>query len=486
MTILRNLVPETSTLTTIQNTLYVMLLVLFMTAIIPFFLLIFYAHPSADDYSYANVFLTGDFWERIVGEYKAWKGRYFGIFVTVLFHKSGNMLENYHYPLFLFLTLLFIAFYYFVRSVFEENGPFIRTFYCSFALGVYYIVSMPDVSASLYWADGAFQYQVGSIFYLLAIASILRLYREHESTALPALLSVIFIFSAIGSTEIFMISLLSFVGLIFPYKFFILKQNRIAWSIVLAVAIVSTSLLVLSPGNAIRMEFFPNSGQFWFSISRSIYYGVPTLGTWLSLPSFWLMSILFIPVVLHLVYISRIRKDANWISLILLLALILGQIWVSFFASWWGTGSHPQGRTQNTIYLVFLAGWFMFILEFIAVLSRERKLVYIDSLFSTPVRIIMIIATFFFGLLLVTKTHVPDAYSALAGPAREYDRMMKNRYAYIEQKQLESSNSRLSLSLESIENAPQILVFSDITKDKDDWNNRSFATYFGLSTVVRK
>jgi len=47
---------------------------------------------------------------------------------------------------------------------------------------------MPDVSASLYWADGAFQYQVGSIFYLLAIASILRLYREHESTALPALL----------------------------------------------------------------------------------------------------------------------------------------------------------------------------------------------------------------------------------------------------------------------------------------------------------
>jgi len=112
MTILRNLVPETSTLTTIQNTLYVILLVLLMVAIIPFFLLIFYAHPSADDYSYANVFLTGDFWERIVGEYKAWKGRYFGIFVTVSFHKSGNMLENYHYPLFLFLTLLFIAFYF--------------------------------------------------------------------------------------------------------------------------------------------------------------------------------------------------------------------------------------------------------------------------------------------------------------------------------------------------------------------------------------
>lgn len=449
-------------------------------------MLIFYAHPSADDYCYANVFIRGNFWDDIIGEYMAWKGRYFGIFVTVLFHKSGSMIENYHYPLLLSLTLLFISFYYFVRSAFEENGPFIRIFFCAFTLGAYYIVSMPDVSASLYWADGAFQYQAGSIFYLLAMASILRLYREHKFPALPAVLSVIFIFFAIGSTEIFMVSLLSLVGLIFLYKFFILKQNRITWSIVLAVTIASTSILVLSPGNAIRMELFPNSGQFWFSISRSIYYGVPTLGTWLSRPLFWLLTILFIPVVLHLVYISRIRKDANWIRLILILALLLGQIWVSFFASWWGTGSHPQGRTQNTIYLVFLVGWFIFILEFVAVLTKERKLVYIDSLFSVPVRFLMIIATFSFGLLLVTKSHVPEAYLALAGPAQEYDRIMKSHYAYIEQKQLEAGNRNISLSLQLIENAPRILVFSDITRDKKNWRNSCFAKYFGLSTVVRQ
>ena len=486
MNTFRNLVPATSTLATIQYTLYVLLAVLLTLAIIPFFVLIFYAHPSADDYCYANVFITGDFWDRIIGEYMAWKGRYFGIFVTVIFHKSGSMIENYRYPLFLFLTLLLVAFYYFVRSAFEEKASLARTFYCAFTLAVFYIVSMPKVSASLYWADAAFQYQVGSIFYLLALASLLKLYRQHDSTAWPALLSALFIFAAIGCTEIFMISLLSLVALIFLFKFFLLKQNRIAWTMVLMVTVASTLLLVLAPGNAIRMALQPNGGQFWYSISHSIFFGGETLGVWLSQPLFWLLTILFIPVALHLVYISRVRKDASWIRLFFILALTLGQIWVSFFATWWAGATHPPGRTQNIIYLVFLVGWFMFILEFVAVLAKHRRLVNVESVFTVPVRIFMIIVTFTFGLLLVTNTYVPEAYAALAGPAINYDQKMKERYAYIKQKQLESGNSRLSLSFETIDNAPRILVFSDIRRNSNEWRNRCFATYFGLSSVNRK
>ena len=487
MIALRNLLPGNSTLSTLQYWLYVLLFLLLIVAIIPFFLLVFFAHPGADDFCYANAFRTGGFWGSIIGEYMAWKGRYFGIFVTVFYHQSGDLIANYKYPLFLFLTFLFIAFYYFVRSAFEENGPFIRTLYCAFTLGVFYVVSMPIVSASLYWVDGAFQYQVGSIFYLLAVASIYRLFRERESTTMPALLSVLFIFAAIGSTEIFMISLSTLVGLIFLYKVFIQKQNRIAWSIVLAVTIASTLLLVLAPGNAIRMALAPESSkQFWFSISRSIFHGGETLGSWFSQPLFWLLTMLFIPVALHLVYISRIRKNASWIRLCLILALLSGQIWVSFFATWWAGAIHPPGRTLNSIYLVFLVGWFMLILEFTAVLSKERKLVYIGSLFSAPIRLIMIIATFLSALLLVTKTHVADAYSDLAGPAMEYDQQMKDRYAYIENEKSKAKDGNLSLSVKILEKPPRILVYSEISRDRKDWRNNCFARYFGLDSVATK
>lgn len=479
----RYLVPEISTLTTIQYLLYVLLFGILMLAILPFFLLIFYTHPSADDYCYANVFIQGDFWEDVIGEYMAWKGRYFGIFVTVLFHKSGSMIENYHYPLFLFLLMLFLGFYFFTRSVFEDNGPFIRTIICAFTLGVFYIVTMPKVSASLYWADGAFQYTVGSIFYLLSIASILKLYREEMSPTLPALLSSVFIFAAIGSTEFFMISLFTLVCLMFLYKFFILKQNQTAWLLVLAVTVASTLLLLLSPGNYIRSALQPAGGQFWLSITHSIYYGSATLGTWLARPLFWLLTILFIPVAIHLVYITRIRREANWIRLFLIFGLFLGQLWVSFFATWWAGATHPPGRALNSIYLIFLVGWFMFILEFVAVFARVRPLVCVESIFTVPVKIFMIITTSLFAILLVTQTHVPDAYSALFGPAKEYDHIMKSRYAYIDQARSASPDRKLSLSVQSVEDSPRILVFSDLSRDKMKWPNGCYATYFGLSAI---
>ncbi|MFV1977083.1 MAG: DUF6056 family protein, partial [Candidatus Scalindua sp.] len=427
------------------------------------------------------------FWDDIIGEYMAWKGRYFGIFVTVLFHRSGSMIENYPYPLFLFLVLLFGAFIYFVRSAFEEKVSAIRLLFSALALGVFYIITIPKASASLYWADGAFQYHVGSIFYLLAIAALFKLFRERQSPLLPTLLSIFFIFAAIGSTEIFMVALFSLVSLIFLYKFFFLQENRIAWSVVLAVTIISTLILVLSPGNAIRMDLQPLSGQFWFALGHSFYYGIETIWLWLSRPLFLLFTILFIPVALHLVFISGIRRKASWIRLGLMLALLLGQMWVSFFATWWAGATHPPGRTQNTIYLVFLLGWFMFILEFVAVLSKQRKLVYVESLFSKPVRIAIIIVTFTTGFYIVTDTYVSEAYKALAGSAKNYDRVMNSRYAYIElQKKLSSNSRKLSVRLESIENPPRILVFSDISRNKKDWPNTCVATYFGIATVERK
>lgn len=487
MNILRNLTPGIRTLTTAQYWLYAMLFALLVAAIIPFFLLVFYAHPAADDYCYANAFNNGDLWNAIYGEYMAWKGRYFGIFVTVLFHQSGSMLVNYIYPLFLFLVFLFAAFFYFVRSAFEEKASVFRLLLSALTLGVFFIITLPKTSASLYWADGAFQYQVGSIFYLLAIAALFKLFRARQSPFLPTLLSIIFIFAAIGSTEIFMIALFSLVSLIFLHKFFFLQENRIAWSIVLAVTIISTLLLVLSPGNSIRMSLQPLSGQFFFALGHSLYYGIENIWMWMTQPLFLLFTILLIPVALHLVFISEIRKNASWIRLSLMLALLLGQLWVSFFATWWAGAVHPPGRTQNSIYLVFLVGWFMFILEFVAVLSKPKKLVYVESVFSKSVRIAIIFVTVAAGFYIVTDTHVPDAYKALAGPAKKYDRIMNERYAYIEQqKKLSQNSKKLSLRIDSIKNPPRILVFTDIKRNKKKWPNTCVATYFGIASIERK
>ena len=486
MDALRSFLPRNNTLYTIQNLLYLVLFVLLVAAIIPFFLLTFYAHPSADDFSYEIVYSTGNFWGHVVGEYLTWKGRYFAIFTTVLFHQSGDMFVNYKYPLLLFFTLLFFALYYLVRTVFEEKASFWQTLFSSLALGVFYIITLPKIQA-VYWVDGAFQYQVGSIFYILSIASLLRLYREKESPFLPGLTSMIFIFAAIGSTELAMISLSTLVGLMFLYKFFILKEHRLHWSAVLFVTISSSVLLVFAPGNAIRMELQPeNSGQLWFSIGRSIYHGGETLGDWLSNPSLWLLSITFIPVALYLVYIKDIRKDASWTRFYLILALLIGQIWVCIFATWWAGATPAPGRTLNVIYLIFIIGWFIILLELVAVMAKSRNLVYIDRLFSIKTRVFMIITISLLCVSLVNKSHVRDAYKDLSGRAMAYDRFMKERYAYIEKEKINSKRSGLSLKVKMIPDPPKIVVYTDISRDKTDWRNSGYARYFGLSSIVTK
>jgi hypothetical protein len=98
----------------------------------------------------------------------------------------------------------------------------------------------------------------------------------------------------------------------------------------------------------------------------------------------------------------------------------------------------------------------------------------------------MIIATCFSALLLVTKSHVPDAYYDLAGPARAYDQQMKSRYAYIENEKSKANNGKLSLSVKLLENSPRILVYSEISRDRKDWRNNCFARYFGLNSVATK
>jgi len=485
---LRSFLPWNNALYTLQNALYLVLFVLLIAAIIPFFLLTFYAHPSADDFSYAVAYRTGDFWNHVVGEYLTWKGRYFAIFVTVLFHQSGDMIVNYKYPLLLFLTSLFFALYYLVRTVFEEKASFWQTLFCTLAFGTFYIITLPKVSAALYWADGAFQYQVGSIFFLLSVASLLRLYRKVNNPFLPTLTSVLFIFAAIGSTEIFMISLSTLVGLIFLYKFFILKQNRLHWSVVLAVTVSSSALLVLAPGNAIRMRLASeNSQQFWFSVSRSIYHGGEALINWISHPALWFLSIVFIPVALYLFYIKGIRKDASWTRLLLILALLIGQIWISFFATWWAAANPAPWRTLNVIYLVFLVGWFFLLLELIAVISKNRKLVYIDRLFSIPTRVLMLTSIILLSVLLISKSHVRGAYGdLLGGGAVAYDNFMKERYAYIKQQKKNAGQERPAVIVEKMNNPPRILVYTDISRDKSDWRNNGYARYFGLSSIVTK
>lgn len=482
---LKSSYPLNNTLLRVQHASYPLLFALMIVAIVPFFLLCFYAHPGADDFSYAAAYRHGGLWNSILGEYMGWKGRYFAIFSTVLFHQSGDMILNYKYPLLLFLGLLFFALYFLVRSVFEEKASLSQTLFCSAVLGVFYVITLPRVSATIYWADGAFQYQVGSITFLFLGAALLKLYRDPKSPLFATLGSSFFAFAAIGSHEIFMVATISMVGLMFFHKYFIQKVNRISWSIVLIVSIISSVLLIYAPGNEVRMQLAPeNNQQLWFSISRTIYHGGEILGGWLSHPALWLLSILYIPLALYLVYIKGIRKDASITRLAILFTWLVAIIGFSFFATWWIGAKPPPVRILNVIYLLFLIGWFILLLELVAVLTKSRLLVYTERFFTIPARIVLLIATTLLCLSLVSQSHVREAYSDLLDRAPAYDKFMHERYAYVRQQVKSAGGKKPALTVGILKDPPKILVYTDISRDRKDWRNNGFAEYFGLASIA--
>jgi len=344
---------------------------------------------------------------------------------------------------------------------------------------------MPKPSASLYWADGAFQYQVGSIFGLLSIAALLKMYRGHR-TGWFTVMSCVLVFAGVGASEIIMVALSGTVGLMFLQRVFVARKDRAAWLAVLLVTALSCALVVFSPGNEVRLALQPaERQQIWFSIARALFYGTGTIVGWARDPGFWLLTIFFVPLALRLTYLERARQDASWMRFGFILLLLVSQVWVSFFVTWWGSATSPAARTLNTVYLVFLAGWLVALLELVAVLIRYRPLPYTATVFTLPLRLGMFLLPPMLVWVMLVNSHIIPAYDDLFHRAAEFDRVMKGRYQDIRQLRAAwQGKGRPNAILESLKYPPRILVFTDISSERNDWRNSCFSQYFDLSSVT--
>lgn len=469
----------------VQRRLYALLFVLFLGVIVPFFVLIHYAQPSADDFCYAALFRHAGFWDAAKGEYLGHKGRYSTIILTAAYHQLGGMLLTYQYALLLFLISLFVAMYVFVWSLVEGRAPWGNTLFLTLGLGALYLGTMPEVSATLYWLDGAFQYQLGGVFVLLSLAALATLYRTGKP--LPAVAACAFIFVAIGATEVAMTTLVAVVAVMAINRVWIHRRDRPLWAAVIVVTIVSTALLVLAPGNYVRAEGAPPEARhFWFALNHAWYYGGVTLGNWLASPLLWLATAAFVPPVLRLVHLERIRREASWLRFGVIVCLLVGLVWAYNFFLWWVAAARTPARMLNMIYLLFLAGWFIAILELVAVTARRFPLAFVEQVFPIHLRISSSVVTVLLGAFLVFDSHAATAYVDLAYRVGEYDQIMNNRYAVIAAAKEKAGSEPPAVVLRGIADPPRVLVHSDIRRNAGDWRNGCFARYFGLKSAVRR
>ena len=438
-------------------------------AILPFFLISTFNHPSADDFCFYIKSRDLGFWDAQWDWYNNWTGRYFSTFVlSIKSIMSGSFFWYKIVPIGLLLTFGW-SIYYLCSLLFtslKTNNLLIITF-CFF---VVYIIQMPSVAQGFYWMPGSITYLLSNILTVVFLGFIVQLFKTTKSRYV--LLSIVTLCFIIGCNETTMLLVDVLVAIIFIYRFFDTKKIDLSMLILLIFAIAFSMIVIWSPGNVVRTSHLPpNKHQFFESVFDSILAVKKYMLHWSEL-------IILFTLIFYNYFDEKIDVNLSKIfnvNPIVVFIVVFSIPFIGFFPGYWSLGGQPPLRTINTIYFFFLLGfiYFTFVLFYYL---KQRQYKFIQ--FSRWVNYLLLILLFSH---LFQNNNIKTAYSDLfSGKAYRYDLELKRRYDMIKQ------STKDTLYIQKLKYKPATIYFDDITSNPEDWRNKCYDSYFGHAIIIEE
>ena len=467
------------------NNLAIMLLAISLCAVFfPFIFLAFFNHPSADDFCYAVSFRDPDFkyfFSVVLDWYRRWNARYFSLTLMGAFYRYLDLIEVYKFvPLLLFLGWLLSGFT-FIKSIFDSTRwPVVLAGALAFC--IFYIVSMPDISAGFYWANSAFQYQTGNVLSIVALACMVRIgttQSHHISTPLTAIL----LFLIVGSSELHMAFMVILMITITIYVFSADGCHRRTWTFLLVTTLLSAALLILAPGNEERGQHFTGRHQLWFSIAESAYHTCMWFLRWLSNPLLWLATLLNMLWLWGFAQKSSFLKRLRRSHLAIILPCWTVTLFACFFIAFWSMGVGLPGRALNVVYFIFLLGWFSLVTVGVKDIQIHRVVSARTLGTSATPHVIGVMATIAMIIGLLNADSFRTASADLFDRAQRYDNIFKARYLAISNSRTQNQNLMLNVPRVKGSERPNTIMVDDITEDERDFRNECYAEYFDIPAI---
>ncbi len=451
----------------------------------PFIFLAFFNHPSVDDFCYTNFFNDPDIDSVLKGvmeKYRLWNARYFSVTLIGVFFRSLNLIEAYKsVPLLLFVGW-FISGFIFLKSIFNSTRwPVVVVGALTFC--IFYIFSMPKVSAGFYWMNSAFQYQTGNILAMAAMACMIRI----GSTRNPypyVLIAVLLIFTVVGSTEMHMALMVILVTSVTLYVCSTHNRDRHIWIFLLLVTLLSAALLILAPGNEGRGQHFATRHQFWFSMTQSAHnLGIWSL-RWFSNPLLWLATLLNILWLRRFAQESRFCQRIRRSHLVFILPCWVVTLFACFFIAFWSMGVSLPGRALNVVYFIFLIGWFSSVAVGVKDIQIARVISTSALGTSKSHQVIGALATIAMIIGLLNTEVFQTAYADLFERAQKYDEILQDRYRRIASaRSIDNKLQVVKVPEVTTEERPSTIMVDDIRSDRRDFRNTCYAEYFGIPAI---
>lgn len=383
----------------IQDNIYVISgFVAILLIVVPFFLISFYSVPSADDYETARESLKRGYITYQIDHWTDWNGRY-----TSTAIQSAPLLMNfviYGIIPFILFGLFIHATYLLLRNTcLLDKLQKMQVLLAALFLLAIYCLSIP-ITSNFYWLSGSATYFLPTILFLYLLSVLYKvIYKGIKSFALT-LIGSFLIFFIVGTSETAMLLLDIFLLVLF--LIYILYRRKINWSLVAfeTISFISSLIVVLAPGNAVRKSNFSGGGDISTAVIKSVGATIDFSHTWLFTDSIlWLFTVVLFG--LAVILFGKYNKEkCGILSIHPLLALVFVPLFtfVGFFVPYFSFGSYGPERTLALIQFVFVFS----LLYVILVLAHY----FVHKVYSNFSENVFSMVGFFTGVLFFTGVFI--------------------------------------------------------------------------------
>jgi len=455
----------------------------------PFIVLSFYNHPSLDDFLDANIVKQLGFLKSQKFFYETHTGRY----TTTALLALINPLIYWHIERKWWLGIAFIIGTFLLLRI--AIGFFLNTNNKYAWSGSAVILSLwlayaPGQAEGLYWFTGAYTYLI-TAWLLIAWLAILSWYLNTGQTGSAKTISTVWLISltvaVAGTTEPIALPFLAFSALCATW----VRKDLVLWAVV-SCAVVGCAISFAAPGNSARMSYMGNH----FGTSKVLIYSFASSGylllTWIGNPVLIATTALLLPTIYAM---AQSRRDVLTTRLAQLSPIWLVGILILLFISsscpaYYAGGTGLPLRARNTLYLLFLIGWFGVCF---AICCRKAQAVRgrgdsHDLLTPrlAPIWTCLLVLFFFTDFNVQTRAHliglgsnnVIRAYKQwLSGEASAYDAEMRTRYTLLK------AQGPITV-LPKLHHRPNLLYSFDISEVTNSALLEQYAHYFGKKRII--
>lgn len=462
-------------------------LLLLILLLLPFIILSFYTHPSADDYIFAAMINEKGIVKYFFQVYYEWSGRYFAFFLNCINPLIYEWIWGYKLiPVFL-ISLFYYSIYYFVHTIFSRELKAIRKHCISLVFVLLYFNCIPSTSECIYWMDGSLCYFLANILMVFLFTFLLKSWENKKLSLFSYILFILIPLMIAGSNEVSMLmmdALLFIAILIFHFN-----KKKIFKGLIIAfiAAIVGTIAEVTAPGNYFKMNnFFSHNLDILFSLKCSFISFFKIAGQFIQDSSFIMITLLFITII-PIFFRNEIVKKLIRFSPFITIPISLFLLIILYFPVTYSTGLNPALRIHDCVGFFFLPLWFYNLTVLHFYLIKKNKI----NILELPAYMKNLIAAAAFILTVTSFTKEPGkqiicdgnifrSFYDLFYNAKVYNDELNHRYDLI--KMAKEKNIKI-IHVPALTKFPETIYFIDITDDASHWINLCDAKYFGLDSI---